>query len=273
MGIHNFKKLNSNLYYLTALAMTKNYSIIKIGNHNLRLDLRWKHEKIYYQEYSSGIPDYDAEIARHCLKRGDLVLDLGANIGFNSLHYLEMGACKVYAIEPVKEIYDRLQSIKDESLVTINCAVGDTDCEGIITISTSHNQGSTLDPDTLKVRDWIFGINPKKQKVKVCKLDTLFPTEMFDFLKIDVEGFEMEVINGGKSLFQDRTPRYMQIEIKDEFIDEYLSKLLNIYPYIYRVYRNKATGIILFKSINDKNLPPENFTNRPPNYLCSLTEI
>ena len=62
-------------------------------------------------------------------------------------------------------------------------------------------------------------------------------------------------------------------EIKDEFIDEYTSKLLNIYPYIYRIYRNKITGSILFKSINDKNSTPENFTNRPPNYLCSLTEI
>ena len=246
---------------------------IKIGENNLNLDLRWKHEKMYYREYSNGIPDFDAEIARLFLKKGDVVLDLGANIGFNSLHYLALGAKKVYAIEPVKEIYDRLKSIKDESLIPINCAVGDTDSDDFITISTTHNQGSTLDPDILRVHDWIFGSNPKRQKVKVCKLDTLFPRGKFDFLKIDVEGFEMEAINGGKFLFQDRTPKYMQIEINHAFIEEYLSELSKRYPFIYRIYRNKITGDLLFNSVNDSKEPSKDFTNRPPNYLCSLKDI
>jgi len=66
-------------------------------------------------------------------------------------------------------------------------------------------------------------------QVKVNTLDNLF--ESIDLLKIDIEGFELEVLEGSKRLLAEKKIKKMIIEI-DDFNLESIKKLLNKYGYL-----------------------------------------
>lgn len=127
-------------------------------------------------------------------KKDMVVVDCGANIGIFSL-YAAKYAKKVYAIEPSKEHFETLKkniefNKLDKIITPINMAV-------------SHENGAKdFFHNTNKT---MFSLNEAvnntqdKETVEAIRMDTLFDKydiKGVDFLKLDIEGSEMEVVGG-----------------------------------------------------------------------------
>jgi FkbM family methyltransferase len=173
------------------MGRTSDQPVLRIGGRRLHLRLDNKHEIAYFEKARAGIDDVDVAIARRLLRKGDAALDLGANIGFVSLHLLALGASQVQAFEPNPEIYQRLESLQCAALQCHSCAVGATSGFADLILSVSHHQGSTLYPEVVGIRPKVFGSEPQTVRVEVRPIDSLFPQTRFDYIKVDIEGGEL----------------------------------------------------------------------------------
>lgn len=148
-----------------------------------------------------------SETAWRLLRRGDLAVDVGANIGYmTSLFAARVGReGRVEAFEPHPRIFRQLQhnvsrfGFPVPSRLRLNeCAVGSRD--GIAQLlepeSFGLNEGAaTLHPS----RD---GESPRAFQVRVAKLDSLAGNADIALLKVDVEGLEGEVFAGAAGLLR-----------------------------------------------------------------------
>jgi FkbM family methyltransferase len=133
----------------------------------------------------------DMTFLLHFLRPGDLFVDIGANIGsFTMLASAHVGAHSI-AIEPVLSTYENLRR---------NILVN-----GIQDLVTTHNIAMGSTPGTIKFTRSMDTMNHVATKedtdfidVEMDTLDNILEDkEPPALLKIDVEGFETEVIRGG----------------------------------------------------------------------------
>jgi FkbM family methyltransferase len=134
------------------------------------------------------------------VSKGDLVFDVGANFGEYSDAFLALGA-HVVAIEPNAACCERLKKIaKRGSLVIENCALGRADGQasmhicsqpGLSTLSNEWYETARTSP-LHSQQSW-----SELTEVRVTTLDALAAKHgRPSFIKIDVEGFEVEVLAG-----------------------------------------------------------------------------
>lgn len=249
------------------LRIFSNKKKIKIGNHNLLLDLKNPHEKEYYE----SIENDDYYISKRLIKKGDKVLDLGANIGFTALLYLSFGASEVYAFEPVYSLVKRLKKIKSSKIKIFDFALSNYNGIGEIHLSSSHNQGHSLNEYWPERFSKVFK-EFKKEKIKVATLDTLLINEIFNFIKIDVEGMEEKTIIGGETFFKRNKDAIVQIEIYDWQFEK-------THFLLSKHYKNTYIPIIQegefkeFKKLVSSYKPGEMEFIGPPNYIYSNATI
>lgn len=134
------------------------------------------------------------------ISRGDLVFDVGANVGEYSDTFLALGA-RVVAIEPNPACCRRLKIVAGRGgLVIENCAVGDS--EGTASLNICSDPAlSTLSSQWYETArtsaahshaSWTGAVD-----VRVATLDSLVAKYGEPrFIKIDVEGFEDRVLAG-----------------------------------------------------------------------------
>jgi FkbM family methyltransferase len=140
------------------------------------------------------------ELYSRYIRRGDLVFDVGANVGIYTELFLELGA-RVVAVEPNPHCCRVIERLAHNRNVTIeSCAAGGT--AGKILLQLSDNtQLSTVNQEWLKSvqrsplhagANWLGEI-----AVELTTLDRLAEKHGIpNFVKIDVEGFEDQVIRG-----------------------------------------------------------------------------
>lgn len=135
----------------------------------------------------------------------NLILDVGANIGQYAKSVRNIGySGEIVSFEPLSTAYSKLEtrSRKDPLWkVAPRTAIGNVDGEIEINIS-GNSQSSSL----LKMLDLHLNAAPQSvyvgsEVVRISKLDTIAQTYVENhidsvFLKIDVQGFEMQVIEG-----------------------------------------------------------------------------
>jgi FkbM family methyltransferase len=133
---------------------------------------------------------------KRLVRPGDVVVDVGANIGFLSLTLGAIVGSKghVFAFEPSDWTFDRLnENLKLNPfswITTKRAAVGDQD---IPTLQMVLPCGYRLDG-----RD-----TATKQDVPFVKLDTVLSTcDRIDFIKTDTDGHEPAVIDGARSIIE-----------------------------------------------------------------------
>jgi len=122
---------------------------------------------------------------------GDLCFDIGANIGANSEALLALGATVVSA-EPqpdlAREVVARCSHYREKSIV-LQIAVGDSPGELTLHLRESTGQASLIS-------DW-QGMPKGAIRVQVTTLDKLIAQYGSPkFCKIDVEGYEPNVLKG-----------------------------------------------------------------------------
>ena len=153
------------------------------------------------------------------LRRGELCFDVGANIGNRTEAFLEIGA-RVVAVEPQAECARILREKfhANPNFTLIEAALGDSEREADMLISNA-NVLSSLSSEwvqTVMASGRFAGYNwDRKQKVTITTLDHLVMAYGEPaFVKIDVEGFEYQVLRG-----LSRPVRSLSFEFVPEFGD------------------------------------------------------
>lgn len=169
------------------------------------------------------ISNYKSGIIKKHVMDGEAILDIGANIGNHTLFYCnEMGATNVYAFEPLLPTYMilkeniRINNLNDK-VKLYNYALGEQSGRAIEHIYNLENIGGTAINSNEDGDIQLIAFDEIEIKEKVC------------FMKIDVEGFEFNVLKGARRFFEKMHP-IIHIEImKDNY--ERVNNLLNEYGY------------------------------------------
>ena len=112
--------------------------------------------------------------------------------------------CFLYGFEPNEEEFNKL--VQTDKKKYFNYAVGNGQIENL-NICSAPGMTSILEPDFEYLKlfhgfsDWAKVI--KKAKVQTKKLDDINFDKKIDFLKIDVQGYEYEVIKNGNNTIKD----------------------------------------------------------------------
>lgn len=168
-----------------------------------------------------------------------VICDVGGNVGNHTVFFAKYCHPRmIHTFEPVRETFRILEkNIRINSLGKVvklyNFALGRSESYGEIVRVDEHNSGENRIKES------------KNGQVRVATLDSL-EIERVDFIKIDVEGFELDVLIGGRETLE-RSNAVIFIEILGENfekvngylngigyrrIDEKLMKNRNDYIYL-----------------------------------------
>lgn len=217
-----------------------------------------------YGEYNPDETEMVLELARE--SGAGRCLDIGANIGCISQALLSVGE-EVIAFEPQPEVADVLArncAAAGNRFTVVNAALGSV--PGVaampkIDYSSKANIGGC---GIREMSAW-----ERKIEVEVKVLDELFNagTERIKFIKMDVEGFELEVLKGGREMIlRDKPIMYIEDDRpeKSYALRKYIREDLGYWisehkPTLYR--ENNFFG--LKKNIWDLNYASHNIICRP----------
>jgi len=162
----------------------------------------------------------------------NLVLDIGANKGQYAIRLREMGyKKKIISFEPLSQVYPKLlhNSRKDKNwIVAERCLVGEKEGEETINISENFVSSSILQNSSTKA---LTENSPRarfvgSEKVKMHRLDTLLPKYMKKenniLLKLDVQGYEDNVLKGAKKIL----PKIRGIQLECSLVRLYKGEIL-----------------------------------------------
>ena len=155
-------------------------------------------------------------LIKHRLKKDSIFLDVGANIGYYSIwasKFITSG--RIFSFEPNCKAFNRLvENIKINksihNITPINQAV-------------SQKNGDIFMTNNLDTLNHILSTEDKidfnsSVKVKSTTLDSFvveYHIDFIDYLKIDVEGFELDVLLGAEKLFKEKKIGIVQLEINN----------------------------------------------------------
>ncbi|MBI2037822.1 MAG: FkbM family methyltransferase [Candidatus Magasanikbacteria bacterium] len=128
--------------------------------------------------------------------RDKVVIDGGSNLGEFAIFCARLGAAKVYAFEPITSTFEILKKqIKLNNLegkvIPVNKALGDKNEQVSINFSEAGDSSATICATTNATNS---------QLVEVIKLDDFVGEEKVGFIKLDVEGYEENVLLGAKKV-------------------------------------------------------------------------
>jgi FkbM family methyltransferase len=139
---------------------------------------------------------------RKYIPKGAVILDIGANIGNHSVFW-GSAAAKIHSFEPIRESYRMLcKNIELNELSGVitphNIALGDESSFGEILKARANNIGGTEVQPTLQEDCRSFRIE---------RLDDIdLGVERIDFVKIDVEWYELKTLAGMRKTLEKYRP-------------------------------------------------------------------
>ena len=163
-----------------------------------------------YGEYS----DIELTIMLNFIKRNDVVFDIGSNIGAFTIPFAKRVGIngKVYGFEPQESIFELLKNnINNNRLENIEIfkkGIG-LQKKNIFIQSLDYNKLGNFGGVSLKnENDEVAKIklDKPKQRVEIIRLDEFINIKKCNFIKIDVEFMEIEVLKGGKKFLKKFRP-------------------------------------------------------------------
>ena len=130
---------------------------------------------------------------------GDVCLDIGAHIGLWTKK-LSKDFNQVICFEPLQIHIDcHKKNCKELDNITLHeCALSDSETDSIMTTNKLNSGMSTLLEPNWEDKDTVI--------VKTKTLDS-FNLPKVDFIKIDVEGYELQVLSGGRETITKYKPK------------------------------------------------------------------
>jgi len=142
--------------------------------------------------------------------RPEVVFDVGANVGMTSLYIRRfLPDATIHAFEPVSATFrDLKQSVSHDSrILPRNIALGDLDQTQTIEVDPCSQMSTLIASGSA---------NRATEKVSVLKLDTYMAQQNLahiDVLKMDVQGFEMHLLQGAEASLKARHIKFVYAEI------------------------------------------------------------
>lgn len=188
------------------------------------------------------------EIIEALIETGDVVFDVGANIGIWTQYVLDRGReVKIHLFEPVPQIYQRLlqnlaESIGRGEIIANHSALSNREGIEEINFYEEFGEWSTF-YRRIEVEKQYGMREPKKCPVLVTTLDRYcdrLNISIIKLLKIDTEGSELDVLLGAKELLSKGKIDYLQFEYGGTYLDAGIS-LKQVFEYL------EGFGYTIFK--------------------------
>jgi FkbM family methyltransferase len=232
-------------------------------NLTIKADLR---ENIFFTLLKYGYYKHQVTedfIISSIVSKNNTVIDIGANIGWISLILAESvgSSGKVYSFEPSSKIFNYLKQIseKRKQIFPYKMAMSNENGE----VSFTNEKYSDL--------SHISSNTTKNSETVECKTLDRFVSEQnitsIDLIKVDVEGHDCQVIEGGLKTLESYSP-YLMFEALSE---KELENIINLLPIEYDIYN--IVNQYPFSVINSFNMTnnylaiPSNKSNEVPNFL------
>jgi len=193
--------------------ITNNKTEIILEINNYKMVLNGKKRGIHSDLIINRIrePLASAEM-KNSLKKGDVLLEAGANIGYYTIMESKIVGENglIYAVEPASDNFNYLiRNIKEnklENVLPYNLALGSKNGEAILKIYEFENLNT--------IEDISYAPQKAQEKVIVKSIDSfLSDKKRPTFIRMDVEGYELEIFKGMQSLLKNYPPRAIFLEI------------------------------------------------------------
>jgi len=170
-----------------------------------RISRAWKRE--YYVRLLRRLrAEPDALSCLELVQPGDIVLDIGANIGAYTKALSEVVGPngQVHALEPIPEtfeyLFNNVQRLKLNNVFCYNCAAFSRTGLAYAAIPNYRDGG----PNYYQAH-----LNDQGIRVRTFRLDDLFSDLSPSFIKCDVEDSELEVISGATNIITRCSPLWL----------------------------------------------------------------
>ena len=180
------------------------------------------------KEFAENNSDFTANgelwLMEQLLPSAETVFDVGAHIGEWASHALHINPnIKIHCFEPCKKSFLELSQKGFGKNVTYNhCGLGIENCQDTMYVFEGSSEGNSL-----YLRQGLQDIKGAGSQhdtalVEIRTLDSYCEEKSIkkiDFIKIDVEGNELAVIEGGKDSFKREAVSVVQFEYGGTYID------------------------------------------------------
>ncbi|MBI4139465.1 FkbM family methyltransferase [Candidatus Woesearchaeota archaeon] len=212
---------------------------------------------------------FEQEVIRRIVKPGMFVADIGANIGLYTISCAKFAGPtgKVYSFEPSPREFIVLEStVKQNNLKNVSLykfALGSKTSHGQLLLNTVNRGDNRITKHS----------SHANVPVKICSLDiVLFRNKRLDVVKIDVQGYECEVLRGMKKLIKTNNTMIIIAECSKELlaaagasVEEFLS-IIHLYNFELYIIDGQKRRV---RFATDKEIIAESLTGRHINVLLA----
>jgi FkbM family methyltransferase len=212
----------------------------------------------------------EGEVISLLINPQDVIFDIGASLGeWTSQVLYSLSNVNIHLFEPIPAIHENLRQnladkINEGDLILNNMAVG---CQEEVKNFFYYDKNSMLSTlyrrEEVEKQGWL-GI-PTEILVEVTTVDSYCQRkgiERINFLKIDVEGGEFDVIRGAENLLQKGKVDYVQFEYGGTYNDAGIT-LREVFDYLQKF------NYMIFKILSDRLEYIPHFNERYEDYLWS----
>lgn len=205
----------------------------------------------YLDAMGNDFEPHMVQLFRALVGPDDVVADIGANIGLTAILFSSL-AKQTYAFEPSPSTFrllsENLAKNRITNVETINLGLGSKEETLTITFAKNNRSGGYVSD---KIRPEAGHVT---EEICIDTLDYYFASRepMPTFLKIDVEGFEQNVVRGGAALMQRARPivvmemNHFCLDVLQRItIPDFLDFMRSVFPYLYAIDTDNATIVDL----------------------------
>ncbi len=208
-----------------------------------------------------------------------VVMDVGGNIGLTSLLFSTI-ASEVHVFEPSPSTHAilefNLKTASASNVTSYNVGLASEPGSALITRSRSNRSGAFVSDVVTRISDHLSESISLDTLDEICKTGCINP----GFIKIDVEGFEEEVLRGGnKVLARNRPVAVMELNhgclniLHRKSVPDYIDFLRSVFPYLYALDTdNSCIGDMHDESQAYSVMHEHVMRNRYPNLVGGFDE-
>ncbi len=235
-GMKKYKTIQKGGQWIRSLLKS---NFVEVEGHKMYLDPLDSLRISIYKSYE----ELETKLVKDIVKNGNVVVDIGANIGYYTLLFAKLVGekGKVFAFEPEPNNFDLLKKNIEingyKNINLINKAVSNKSGKIKLYLNDVNTSCHSL-----------IAENPNNQYIEIdsIKLDDFFEiNQKIDFIKIDVEGAELESLKGMSNLLNQNNDTKILLEFNPSMLksfgvtpQEYLNLLMDFNFKIYELDEN-----------------------------------